>query len=153
MRVICTEASNDEQLFTRGACFVLGIVLHGESGYELIEVCRSHSYDCHIMVRRPSDGMYLDIRGYQTEEQVRERWGRNVEIGPGDLNDLLFNWKDPFGFKESYARALEIAQDLINDTYEEGVTLWGTTLSQSFTKVCIAPTVLGLSIRYLPRVL
>jgi hypothetical protein len=116
-RVICTEADNDEQLFTRGACFVLAIVLHGESGYEIIEVCRKHDKDCHIMVKRP-DGMYLDIRGYQTEEQVREQWGRNVEIGPGDLMDLLFNWTDPFGFKDSYARALEIADALINDTYE-----------------------------------
>jgi hypothetical protein len=120
VRVICTTADNDEQRFTRGACFVLAIVLYGESGYELIEVCRDHDWDCHIMVKRP-DGMYLDIRGYQTEEQVRERWG-NVEIGPADFNDLLFNWTDPLGFKESYARALEIAPALINDTYEEGVT-------------------------------
>jgi len=120
-RVICTDYANDEELFTRGACFVLGIVLHGESGYELIEVCRYHDYDCHIMVQRP-DGMYLDIRGYQTEEEVRERWGENVEIGPADLNALMFNWTDPFGFKDSYARALEIAGSLIDETYEEGET-------------------------------
>lgn len=118
VRVICTFADNDEQRFTRGACFVLAIVLHGLSGYELIEVCRDHDKDCHIMVKHP-DGMYLDIRGYQTEEQVRERWGRNVEIGPGDLNDLMFNWTDPLGFKESYARALEIAPSLIEGTYDE----------------------------------
>jgi hypothetical protein len=70
------------------------------------------------MVKRP-DGMYLDIRGYQTEEQVRERWGCNIEIGPVDLNDLLFNWTDPFGFEDSYARALEIAPALIEGTYEQ----------------------------------
>jgi hypothetical protein len=119
-RVICTVADNDEQRFTRGACFVLGIVLYGESGYPLTEVCRMHPVDCHVMVRRPSDGMLLDIRGYQTEEEVRERWGRNVNIIPGDLNDLMFNWTDPFGYQESYARALEIAPALIDGTYEEG---------------------------------
>ena len=52
-RIICTVAANDEQLFTRGACFVLAIVLHGESGYKIIEVCRSHNDDCHVMVQRP----------------------------------------------------------------------------------------------------
>lgn len=118
-RIICTEAANDEQLFTRGACFILGIVLHGESGYELIEVCRTHDHDCHVMVRRPDDGMYLDIRGYQTEEQVRERWGPHALIGPADLNDLLFNWHSPFNFRDSWARAMEIAPALIDDTYEE----------------------------------
>lgn len=119
MRVICTEAANDEQLFTRGACFILGIVLHGESGYELIEICRSHDYDCHVMVRRPEDGMYLDIRGYQTEAEVRERWGPNVLIGPGDLDDMLKTWTCPFDFKDSWARAMEIAPALLNDTYSE----------------------------------
>jgi len=119
-RVICTFADNDEERFTRGACFVLGIVLHGESGYELTEVCRSHDTDCHIMVKR-DDGMYLDIRGYQTEGQVRERWGRNVKIGPADLYELLFDWTDPLGFKESYARALEIAPSLIEGIYESAL--------------------------------
>jgi hypothetical protein len=115
--VICTTADNDEQLFTRGACFILGVVLHGLSGYELVEVCRRHDIDCHIMVKR-DDGMYLDIRGWQTEEQVRETWGRNVNIIPADLNELLTEWHNPFDSTDCYSRALEIAQDLIEGTYE-----------------------------------
>jgi hypothetical protein len=116
-RIICTEADNDEQLFTRGACFILGIVLHGESGYELIEVCRYHDVDCHIMVKS-DDGTYLDIRGYQTEEQVRDIWGEHVDIGPADLHELLTEWHNPFDTVDCYARALEIAPNLIDGTYE-----------------------------------
>ena len=118
VRVICTDYDNDEQLFTRGACFVLAIVLYGETGYELIEICRAHDYDCHIMVKRP-DGMYLDIRGYQTEEEVRERWGQHVDVGPADLYVLENEWTNPFDTEDCYARAMEIAPALIEGTYEQ----------------------------------
>jgi hypothetical protein len=119
--VICTTADNDEQLFTRGACFILAMVLNELTEWDLIELCRRHDFDCHVLVRHPN-GLYLDIRGYQTEEQLREEWGSAIKLKVINSNELS-DWDNPMDNARSYNRAWEIAQDLIEGTYDQNQCL------------------------------
>ena len=129
MRVICIDPRNDEERFTRGACFILAEVINDITGWPICAFVneREDEPDYHVFNIRP-DGKYLDIRGPQTEQEIIERW--SAFSSKGIIHDVdpleLFNWTCPFDHQESYDRATRIAPNL---TRME-VTAWNSLYSR-----------------------
>jgi hypothetical protein len=116
MKVIVTDPKTDESRFTHGACFILAEVIHDLTGWPICSFWNNYvdDFDWHVFILTP-DGRFLDVRGWQTENELRDRWGWDKAIVT-DIDSMeLFNWTCPFDRKESYKRAREIAPDLIKE--------------------------------------
>lgn len=82
-----------ENAFLYGGCAALAIAIHDETGWPIVMVTDSHNvFDgeagggsaLHWVVRRP-DGLYLDVLGSHTEEELLEEYGAEADEGEAAL--------------------------------------------------------------------
>lgn len=114
---------DDEERFLNGGCMLLAQEIHRLTGWKF---CVFYDDDCglneHAFVQMPS-GHYLDVRGQQTEQEIRsafhrDEYGEIHALPVWAMNHLVTEWADStdeeYAGQEARQRAKELAAELVS---------------------------------------